>query len=405
MIGSNRNGLYYLMHKDDIVTMVEIDPVSGQITRVGTKVRRELLPPGGSMSPDDLRAWWNRRAVPARQGMIRKILQRQGIPSPQAYLMMNCGLSLSDHYWIRPVESGLEWEDVNLFTNGFRDDIGEMQFAHGGDGYETLDLTGISVFYPSASTQGELRKKWVIRDGKRCLIKGNYGDTCQQSVNEVIATRLHERQGRVPFTQYELCEIMTEQGMRTGCICEDFADGETEFIPAYDIVCSAKKDNALSEYEHFIRLCSRGGLEESEVRTFLEYQILTDFVLTNTDRHFNNFGVLRDSASLSMVGMAPVFDTGNSMFWNCTALPLSDPLLSIPVSSFRKKEVDLLRYVTDYALVDIAKLPGESEIGTLLGKANLTDRQMTGILTGYRKKIDLLAKVQAGEKIWSYHYT
>jgi hypothetical protein len=86
MIGSNRNGLYYLMHKDDIVTMVEIDPVSGQITRVGTKVRRELLPPGGSMSPDDLRAWWNRRAVPARQGMIRKILQRQGIPSPQAYL-------------------------------------------------------------------------------------------------------------------------------------------------------------------------------------------------------------------------------------------------------------------------------------------------------------------------------
>ena len=93
------------------------------------------------------------------------------------------------------------------------------------------------------------------------------------------------------------------------------------------------------------------------------------------------------------------------MFWNCTALPLSDPLLSIPVSSFRKKEVDLLRYVTDYALVDIAKLPGESEIGTLLGEANLTDRQMTGILTGYRKKIDLLAKVQAGEKIWSYHYT
>ena len=106
------------------------------------------------------------------------------------------------------------------------------------------------VIHPSASTQGELRKKWVIRDGKRCLIKGNYGDSCQQSVNEVIATRLHEGQGRVPFTRYELCEIMTEQGMRTGCICEDFADGETEFIPAYDIVCSAKKDNALSEYEH-----------------------------------------------------------------------------------------------------------------------------------------------------------
>jgi hypothetical protein len=159
MIGSNRNGLYYLMHKDDIVTMVEIDPVSGQITRVGTKVRRELLPPGGSMSPDDLRAWWIRRAVPAGQGMIQKILQRQGIPSPQAYLMMNCGLSLSDHYWIRPVESSLEWEDVNLFTNDFRDDIGEMQFIHGDDGYETLDLTGISVFYPISAEDSRLYRR------------------------------------------------------------------------------------------------------------------------------------------------------------------------------------------------------------------------------------------------------
>ena len=96
--------------------MVEIDPVSGLITRVGTKVRMEPFPPGGSMSPDDLRAWWIRRAVPAGQGRFRKILQRQEFPSPQAYLMMNCRLSLSDHYWIRSVESSLEWEDVNLFT-------------------------------------------------------------------------------------------------------------------------------------------------------------------------------------------------------------------------------------------------------------------------------------------------
>ena len=49
MIGDSGSGLYYLLHKDDIVTMVEMDPVSGQITRVGTKVRKELLPPGGSL--------------------------------------------------------------------------------------------------------------------------------------------------------------------------------------------------------------------------------------------------------------------------------------------------------------------------------------------------------------------
>ena len=35
-----------------------------------------------------------------------------------------------------------------------------------------------------------------------------------------------------------------------------------------------------------------------EIWVYLEYQILTDFIITNTDRPFNNFGVLRDANTL-----------------------------------------------------------------------------------------------------------
>ncbi len=69
--------------------------------------------------------------------------------------------------------------------------------------------------------------------------------------------------------------------------------------------------NAVSTYEHFIHVCTAHGLSELEVRSFLEYQILTDFVLTNTERHLNNFGVLRNSRTLKFVRMAPIFDSGN----------------------------------------------------------------------------------------------
>ena len=396
--------LYYLMHKDDIVTIVEIDQISGSITKVASKVKKELLPLGANLSKDDLRSWWKRRAVPIQQGTIEMILKNQGISNAQSFLTRSYGLSLMDHYWIKPLDSPFCWKQVNLFTNDFRDDIGELQFIQDDTIADRIDLLGKTIFYPSASTQGELQKKWIIQDGKRCLIKGNYGDTFQQSINEVLATLLHQKQNKVPFVRYQLCDITVNHGYALGCICENFASFAVEFIPAYDVSCSEKKDNTLSEYEHFIRVCMKNGLSEESVRTFLEYQILSDFVLTNTDRHFNNFGILRDPVSLRFIGMAPIFDSGNSMFWNCTSLPQQDPLLNISVNSFRKKETDLLKYVREYSLINIDKLPFEDEVRALLEKGNLSQKQIDGIINGYLRKTELLSKLQHGDKIWDYKY-
>lgn len=47
MSGEN---MYYLMHDEEIVAVVEIEEISGSITRVSSKVRKELLPPGGIFS-------------------------------------------------------------------------------------------------------------------------------------------------------------------------------------------------------------------------------------------------------------------------------------------------------------------------------------------------------------------
>lgn len=44
---------YYLMHQDDVVALLSIDNISGSIVKVGKKVRKELLPPGGNLSAND----------------------------------------------------------------------------------------------------------------------------------------------------------------------------------------------------------------------------------------------------------------------------------------------------------------------------------------------------------------
>lgn len=393
--------LYYLMHRNDVVTGLELEPVSGSIIKISKKQNKDLLPPGAGVSSDMLKRWWKNRAVPIEQGNIEKILKDNDISTTQAYLTVNYGVSLIDHYWIKPVESGLKWEEVNLFTNPFRDEMAEIQFG------ERETLSGISIgtgLYPGASAQGELQKKWILSGKKRCLIKGNYGSSCQQSLNEVMSSKLHRKQGNMPFVIYEPCKINTPDGKGVGCICENFAGENYEFIPALDVVNSEKKRNEKSEYEHFISVCEKNGLSEEKTRPFLEYQIMTDFLITNTDRHFNNFGVLRDTRTLRYIEMAPIFDSGNSMFWRNPSLPLSDNLLEISVSSFRKREVDLLQYVTEKSIVDLNNILSKEELLEIYSYSKCMEERLKGIVKGYERKAELLEKFQKGEKIWGYQY-
>lgn len=305
------------MHKDDVVASLQLDDLSGAILKVMPGTNPELLPLGGSQGADSLRKWWLRRAVPISQGNIAALLQQEGIPSTQSLLVQNLGLSLSDHYWIRPNGSELTWKDVSLFSNSFRDPLESMQIQHSHSAASASTQT--PAYSPSASLQGDLIKKWLIVDDTRCLLKGNRGANSQQSLNEVLASMLHEKQGFANHVHYLPVKLTGSASEQYGCICEDFASETLEFIPAIDVVDSEKKDNAVSTYEHFIYVCAEHGLSEQEVRGFLEYQVLTDFVLTNTDRHLNNFGILRDSQTLKFVRMAPIFDSGNSMFWDAHA--------------------------------------------------------------------------------------
>lgn len=374
---------YFLMHRDDVVCSILIDPVSGAIVKASAPRDPELLPLGGRIDSAMLRKWWQRRAVPVSQGNIRRILERIGI-TPQNYLEQNLGLSLTDHYWIKPVEAEYRWQDVNLFTNDFRDAVGEMQLSGHIDDVPELPT---DAFSPSSSAQGELRKKWIISDGKRFLVKGNHGGNSQESLNEVVASLIHQRQGKHPFVTYSPIQIQQDHPLC--CICESFTSDEVEFIPAIDAVESVKKDNALSLYEHFIKVCSAHGLDDSVTRSFLEYQILTDFILTNTDRHLNNFGVLRDTNTLQFIGMAPIFDSGNSMFWQNPRLPERDDLTKIEVNSFRGKEMQLLEYVSDKNCVDLYLLPSPDELRDIYETDPLIPC-VESILLGYQKKIDLL---------------
>ena len=391
------DGLFTLMHKDASVAVISIDE-RGSITKVSSKVNSGLLPFGTGGDRNRLKDWWENRAVPISQGNVRDFLHSMGIPSARMYLTRNLGLSMSDCYWIKEAGSDLSWGKVNLFTNDF-DAADEVRWP-GKNRY--AGEPEMCRFTPASSMQGELKKKWIVRDGARFLVKGNFGRSCQQSLNEAAATLLHKKQGFHNFTPYGLCSLYknldNEPQDAVGCYSRAFTNENLEFVSGYEVCGSIKKSNALSEYENFIRVCGLQGMDEDAVRAGLEYQILSDYIITNTDRHFNNFGILRDSNTLQFVQIAPIFDSGNSMFWNKGILELPHEradFKQIEVTSFRRKEQDLLKYVQNRRALNLGLLPQKRELEAIYKKDILQDgRRYQEIIKVYEKKIDLLDEFQ-----------
>ena len=204
---------YNLMHKTIPVVMMEIDEDTGSVTSLGELYAPFHLPLGVAYSGTEvdrrgLNAWWSGRSIPASRSGLREALETLGISSPQLLLTKCYGLSLSDQYWACPKDSGLKWEAINFFDHGFSGDMGDILFGEPSANEE------INLVSPNNTSDGWLKKKWIIMDGKRCLIKGGSGATRQEPYNEVIASAIMRRL-KIPHIPYTMM-LMDEQPYSIG---------------------------------------------------------------------------------------------------------------------------------------------------------------------------------------------
>ena len=383
---------YVLKRKDEIITIIDFAD-DGSVYKFHQKlVNPELAPLHDANNFDWLKQWWKRRSIPISQGNIRQMLEKKGLLGPEDFLLKNLGLSLTDYYWISPLDSGMTWKDVNLYDNDFHGNIllGES---------EDENKDGMPHYTPNGSLQGTLEKSWTILNGERGLLKGNRDNLSSESINEVIASKLHEMQGFRNYTEYKLIKI-NGRSYDYGCYSKLFTSQELELISAYDVVCSEKKSNDVSYFEHFIQVCAKYGLDEDILRSYLDYTILSDFVLSGRDRHLSNVSILRNAQTLQFVMPAPIYDSGKCLFVQ-DSVPSSDRgLLSIKTESFASDELKLLSLVSDRRLLDITKLPSRSLIeGIYSMDSQIDEKRISLIGEGYERKIELFRAFQLGEDL------
>lgn len=395
---------FVLRHENDIVAIINIEDFNDILNiRIIDESKLPLLSVrNGKTIENNLKDWLKNRGVPVKRRRLRDELTIMKCSTPFELMIKNLGLSLVDHFWISPLKYNISWEQVNFYTNNFRAAM-------------TLELKDDFVeidkrinFIPSSSLKGDLKKKWIIGDnGVRYLVKGNYNNTCRQSISEVIASEIHRRQDKFDYTPYEYIRIYSDGIPIIGCRCPNFTSIDTEFIPAIEVINSKEKDNSISEIEHYIRLCTQYGIDEEYMRDWIDYCILTNFIITNTDWHLNNFGIIVDSATRTHGKIAPIFDSGNSLFYNCTgnSIKVENGLLNIHVTSWKEYEVQLLQYVKNPNIIDISKLPSAEEILNELQKDKcVLQSDNDRIVRAYLKKIELLKEFQSGVKIYGYKY-
>jgi hypothetical protein len=254
--------------------------------------------------------WWEKRTIPEARPGLFEALSALGVSTPLELLEKNHGLSLSDQYWIKDRDSVLTWEEINYFDNPFSDDVGRLFFG----GKVTSRHPDLNS--PDNSSDGNLPKRWVIRDGRRILLKAG-GLLNQEPYNEVIVTELYSRLiNPGDYVAYWLFE----DDQHTYSACENMLTDHEEYVPALFVQRLLPYDEGPdigASFDHFVRCCELLGITNASER--LGKMLVLDYLLANHDRHLRNFGLIRNVDDLTW-RMAPLFDGGSSLW--CDRIPL-----------------------------------------------------------------------------------
>lgn len=110
-------------------------------------------------------------------------------------------------------------------------------------------------------------------------------------------------------------------------------------------------------------------------------------------------GIMRNPDTLELLGFAPIFDSGNSMFYNVPYERLKKVRITeLKTHSFIEREIKLLQYVMDRSLVDLEKI----EMDFSIYEQDIYEQRVRipVIKELFQRKMELLDLFQNGRDIW-----
>lgn len=261
--------------------------------------RKHLLPLELKLTKDGIIRWLERRVIPKNRAFVDEILKTLGLSvhNTKGIIDVCKGLSLNDSFWVVPQGFTGTFREYNLYENRFSVALSLVAYTGTGRG------KGAFTTSPELTTQGMLRKAWRLVEGDGLYL---YKGGTEGAANA----------GREPYSEFYACQIAETMGLHVvhydlenwkGILaskCKIFTDIDTAYIPVGRLV----KEGGIKACLDYYADINKEALEE--VKSMLVF----DAVIYNEDRHFGNFGVLRDNRTGKVLGAAPVHDNGVSLF-------------------------------------------------------------------------------------------
>lgn len=120
--------------------------------------------------------------------------------------------------------------------------------------------------------------------------------------------------------------------------------------------------------------------------------IVVDYLLANTDRHYNNFGAIRNANTLEWIGPAPIFDSGTSL-WCDTPTKLIKPVSSkMAAKPFKETQDEQLRLVSNFSWINFDALQrfGNRVCEVLSGSPYIDSERCVCISDAVEQRIEAL---------------
>lgn len=259
----------------------------------------ELFPIDLELTESGILKWLERRVIPKNRQFVDEILKTLGLSvnNTKGIIDVCKGLSLNDSYWVVPADFDGSYADFNLYENRFSEALSLVAYTGAGASEQAFSTS------PELTTNGMLRKAWrFIENDGIYLYKGG----TEGAVNA----------GNEPYSEFYACQIAEKMGLNTvhyelenwkGILaskCRLFTDIDTSYISIGRIVKTGGIKACLDYYDKL------GSDFSEQIRSMLVF----DAVIYNEDRHFGNFGVLRDNHTGKIIAPAPIFDNGISLF-------------------------------------------------------------------------------------------
>lgn len=275
-----------------------LEGLKAEILDLNTE-KRSLFPLDLEITEEGIVSWLEKRVIPKNRQFVDEILKTLGLSAndTKGIIDVCMGLSLGDSYWVVPEDFEGRFDAYNLYENRFSEALSLVAYTGARGSRDEFSTS------PELTTNGMLRKAWRFIEGDGIyLYKGG--------------TEGGANTGNEPYSEYYACQIA--KTMDLPCVsydlenwkgilaskCKLFTDKDTSFVPIGRILKKPTLKKCLDYYQSlgedfYEQMCS---------------MLVFDAVIYNEDRHFGNFGVLRDNHTGKILAPAPIFDNGLSLF-------------------------------------------------------------------------------------------